>query len=406
MKILRQYTGLPAPVYALFGAQVINRFGDFVTPFLSFYITTRLGYGAQTAGLIMTISALIGVPAMLIGGKAADHMPKKQAYMLFQIMASITTLCCLGPFPAEIIVVLLLIKSAFAGMTRPAIMALLIDCLPPEQRKAGFSLNYLGINLGVAVGPLVAGVLFNKSMPLLFMGDAASALIGVLIVWRYISTNDAARSGYELPELERHDNDHWLRALVNRPEILSFLGILVLFNVVYVQCMFSLPLYLSALFEQQGPVIFGILMSTNAITVLVATPFLTHWTRRRSATDAIVLCGLLYAVGFGITGYLTSMWPLLGATVVWTLGEVLISTNSGVYLAALSPVNYRARFSSLSGIAFAVGGALGTWLAGWYLQNSTHRTLWLWVAIASLIASLCMYYQGRRKTIPAEGIEG
>lgn len=402
MQVFRQYQGLPRPVYALFCAQVINRFGDFVAPFLSFYITTRLGYGAQTAGLIMMLSALVGVPAMLIGGKAADHMPKKQAYMLFQVLAALTTLSCIGPFPAETIVVLLLVKSAFAGMTRPAIMALLIDCLSPEQRKAGFSLNYLGINLGVAFGPLVAGFLFNRSLPLIFIGDAVTSLLGVWIVWRFISSKTVDQDSYELPEAEQHEKDHWVRALVKRPEILSFLGIMILFNMVYVQNVFALPLYLDTLFQDQGPMVFGFIMSANAVTVLVFTPALTHWTRNRPPTDGIVLCGLLYAVGFGITGCLNSIGLLLAATMVWTLGEVLISTNSGVYLAALSPSNYRARFSSLSGITYAGGSAIGTWLAGWYLQNGTQRTLWIWVALVSLAASLCMYYLGRIRKASSE----
>ncbi len=396
---------MPTPVYALFGAQVINRFGDFVTPFLSFYITSRLGYGTQIAGLIMTINALVGVPAMLIGGKAADHMPKKQAYILFQILAALTTLCCLGPFSAEVIVVFLLIKSAFAGMTRPAIMGLLIDCLPPDRRKAGFSLNYLGINLGVAVGPLVAGILFTKNLPLIFLGDAVTSLIGVYIIWRYIADKDTEHPTYALPETEVHESDHWVRALLKRPVILCFLGIMTLFNVVYVQSMFTLPLYLGELFDKQGPMIFGMLMSANAITVLISTPMLTHWTRRRSATDAIVMCGVLFAVGFGVTGYLSTLWPLFMATVVWTLGEVLISTNSGVYLAALSPINYRARFSSLHGVTFAVGSAVGTWLAGWYLHMHTHKTMWLWVAALSLLGSFSTYMLGRATDMPMEPSE-
>jgi len=169
---------------------------------------------------------------------------------------------------------------------------------------------------------------------------------------------------------------------------------MVLFNVVYVQTVFALPLYLAHLFSDQGPMIFGVVMSVNAITVLIATPFLIHWTRNRPPTEAIMICGLLYVVGFGFTGYLHAVMPILAATVIWTLGEVLISTQSGVYLAALSPANYRARFSSLSGIAYAGGSALGTWLAGWYLQYHGHQTLWLGVAAISLTASLLTYRFG------------
>lgn len=395
MQIFTQYKGLPRPVYALFGAQVINRFGDFVAPFLSFYVTTRLGYGAHTAGLIMTLNALIGVPGMLFGGKIADHIPKKQAYILFQALSAITTLLCLGPFPSEAIVGLLLVKSFFAAMTRPAIMGLLIDCLPPEKRSVGFSLNYLGINVGVAFGPLVAGFLFNRSLPLIFIGDALTSILGVWIIWRYVSANVHKEHGYELPEAEKHDDDHWIQALLKRPQVLGFLGIMVLFNIVYVQTVFALPLYLADLFNDQGPMIFGVLMSINAITVLIATPFLMHWTRNRPPTEAIMICGLLYAIGYGFTGYMHAVGPILAATVIWTLGEVLISTHSGVYLAALSPANYRARFSSLSGITYAGGSAIGTWVAGWYLQTHGHVSLWLGVGLISLVASGLTYWFSR-----------
>ena len=50
-----------------------------------------------------------------------------------------------------------------------------MDLCPADQRKEGFSLSYLGVNLGVAIGPMCAGLLFERHLPWLL----DSALAGV-----------------------------------------------------------------------------------------------------------------------------------------------------------------------------------------------------------------------------------
>ena len=41
------YRGLPQPIYVLFFSTVINAVGIFVYPFLTLYLTRRLGYRLQ-----------------------------------------------------------------------------------------------------------------------------------------------------------------------------------------------------------------------------------------------------------------------------------------------------------------------------------------------------------------------
>lgn len=41
------YAGLPKPVYALFVATVVNGAGIFVFPFLSLFLTKKLGMGVR-----------------------------------------------------------------------------------------------------------------------------------------------------------------------------------------------------------------------------------------------------------------------------------------------------------------------------------------------------------------------
>ena len=73
-----------------------------------------------------------------------------------------------GPAP---IFLYFLVFTFFNGAARPVNTALLTDITRPEERSAAFSLLYLGINIGVAAGPILAGFLFNNYRRWIFWGD-------------------------------------------------------------------------------------------------------------------------------------------------------------------------------------------------------------------------------------------
>ena len=154
-------------MYIMFGATVINRFGDFVMPFLTMYLTIKIGLSFGVTGIIVTISSLIGIPSSILGGKLADEFGRKKTYLIAQSGAALSLLPCAflkDPVP---IVIFLMISTFFHGAVRPPMNAIITEILPPRQRQQGFSLQYLGINVGVALGPIVAGFLFYRSWELI-----------------------------------------------------------------------------------------------------------------------------------------------------------------------------------------------------------------------------------------------
>ena len=50
MKAMKQYRGLPKPIYWIFLARLVNTMGAFVHPFLAIYLTETLGYSTAQAG--------------------------------------------------------------------------------------------------------------------------------------------------------------------------------------------------------------------------------------------------------------------------------------------------------------------------------------------------------------------
>lgn len=394
------YRGLPKSVYIVFFAQIINRFGDFVLPFLSLFLVKKLGLSYQDAGIAVMLTSLSTIPGSFTGGKIADHIGRKKSYAFFQLSAAVCMFLCAFLGNPQWIIFLICMASFFNGAVRPIISAIITDVLPAEKRKMGFSLSYLGINLGVSLGPLVAGFLFNHYIPLIFIGDAITSFIAVILVLTNIEETlpDYSNSTC-LNEEEKSEEGNALSVLMKRPKILFFLIINVFFNVVYTQHSFSLPMILDDVFGSNGASNFGVIMSCNALTVIVLTMFITHATRKWKSLNAISIAGILYAIGFGMIAFISSMPLFLLSTIIWTIGEIIMVTNFGVYIANNTPQNFRARFNAISSLSWAVGAALGTSLMGRYMDFFGVKAVWPLLFYLGLAGSAGMYMLEFRSNI-------
>lgn len=378
-------------MYILFGATVINRFGDFVMPFLTLYLTTKIGLSFEVAGIIVTISSIIGIPSSFLGGKFADELGRKTTYLIVQGASAIFLLPCAflkNPIP---IVICLLISTFFTGAVRPPLNAIITDILPPHQRQQGFSLQYLGINVGVALGPIIAGFLFNNLLPMLFIGDALTSFIAVYLIWKNvkeIKPENLKHTAYT--ENEKEEKGNTINALIKRPQIIIFLLVYIFYSFVYNQFRFSLPLTTDAVFGGTGASKFGFLMSINAFTVLFCTITVTSITKHLKPLVNITIAGLTYAVGFGMLGIVHSYLMFMLSTFIWTIGEILVVTNFGVYLADNSPSNFRARFNAIGSFSWSIGAALGTSIAGKFIQEIGLNYIWLLTFVLSLIGAAGM----------------
>jgi len=386
------YRGLPKSVYIIFFAQVINRFGDFVLPFLSLFLVKKLGLSYQSAGVAVMMTSLSTIPGSFVGGKIADHLGRKKSYAFFQLSAGVSLFFCAFLKNPQFIIVLICMSSFFNGGVRPIISAIITDVLPAEKRKMGFSLSYLGINLGVSLGPLVAGFLFNHYIPLIFIGDAITSLIAVILVLINIKETLPDNADNKcINKEERSEEGNVIAVLMRRPKILVFLIINIVLSIVYTQHSFSLPMMLDSVFGSKGASNFGVIMSFNAITVIVMTMAVIHATRKWKPISSIAMAGLLYAIGFGMISFIRSMPLYILSTLIWTIGEIMIVTNFGVYIANNTPQNYRARFNAVSSLSWAIGAALGTSLIGRYMDYFGVYAVWPLIFFLGIIGSGGMY---------------
>lgn len=408
------YRGLPKSIYVLFFAQVINRFGDFVLPFLTLLLVKKLGLTYQMAGLAVMSATLCTIPGAFAGGKLADHYGRKRTYLLFQSSAALALLACTFTSSPQVIVPLVCISAFFNGGVRPCLTAIVTDVLPPEKRQLGFSLSYLGINFGVALGPMVAGFLFNHNYHLIFIGDAITSAVAIALMATQIketmpvADSISAKSTAEGSQVKSdHKKDNQIEAdqttsmegveegtvfhvLFRRPQILIFLLINVVISMTYTQHSFSLPMMMDHVFGADGAQMFGYIMSVNAVTVLVLTAVVTQHSKQNHPLINMSIASLTYAVGFGVIGMIHQFPLFILSTVLWTIGEILIVTNFSVYVANNTPQNYRARFNAVTSLSWAGGAALGTSGVGMYMDVYGISAVWPLTFVAGIFTLICL----------------
>lgn len=405
MQAMKQYRGLPKPIYWIFLARLVNAMGAFVHPFLAIYLTETLGYSTAQAGIYVTYSVMAYVPGALIGGRLVDQWGRKRVLLFFQALAACGYLAVvLVPNPAWI-PWYLIATAFFNSVAQPAHGAITADLTTPDNRQQAFSFLYLGTNMGFAIGPLIAGFLFNRYLMWIFIGDAATTLIALFFIARGVPETKPAENAERLGQdrkAEQREEGSLLGVLLRRPTLLIFSIFMILISFVVVQLNFTVPLQFNDWFgAENGKSYYGILMSVNGLTVIALTPFLIHWTQKNSAILNVGLSNLFYFIAVLMLGVQASLPWYLAMMLVWSAGEILQVTNYSVYLANHTPENYRGRFNSMINIIQGTGYAVGPMIMGRYLK--THTTWEVWpmiqmIAMAATVAVMALFVWEKRFT--------
>jgi len=384
VRFREQLRSLPRPVWILLAGTFINRFGQFVMPFLVIYLT-KIGYSTAKAGLALGAYGLGHVIASSMGGHLADRIGRRNTIVL-SMFGSAASLLALSQARSYLPIVLLTICSAaFGELYRPAAQALLADLMPESERVFSFAMYRFAVNLGVAAGPAMAGFLAEYSFFYLFAGDAATSVIyGFIALFALPQGLRTYQKGERAGEA--------LRVAARDTRFVVFLCATLLAAMIDMQMGSTFALHVTTIGFL--PRVYGMLISLNAVLVIAFELVITNYTQRMSPRPVIAFGYLLWGLGFALTGIARTI-PILAVTVaIWTFGEMFASPLAGAYVAQIAPEKYRGRYMGMLvtmwSVALCIGPPLGTFLF-------EHNPAALWASCGALgLASAALLYTRRR----------
>jgi MFS family permease len=398
--IIEPYSKLPRSVYFIFIARVVNCIGNFVFPFLTLLLTVKVGMDEKQAGYILFICAAVQGPGVLLGGKLADHIGRKKVMVIFMSLAAACLVVCGFIANLSYVPQLLILSNFFSSLVGPASGAMINDLTVSKNRQAAFSLIYLGINLGTAIGSIVAGYLFYNHIKLLFLGDAATTFIAVFLLAVFVNeTKPSAKQikeGFKMDGAERAEEGGLISALFKRPELIMFALVSAIYSFVYVQSHFSLPIQTKEIFGPiEGPRLLGMLNTINCLVVITMTTLITALTKKIRDIFKVSLAGIFFALGFGMLYFAKGYFVFAFSTIIWTIGEILNAISSSVYLANRTPISHRGRFNSFILLVSGMGQAVGPMIAGQLISRTSVENIWPISFMLAVGSAILMFLLGK-----------
>lgn len=368
---------MPRPVWVLAIGVFINRFGTFVIPFLTLYMT-KLGY--SPADIWKTFAALAagGMTSAILGGWLADRIGRRNTMSIALCSAAVSILGLWQADSLTTYVVAAFCVGLSHGAYHPAASSLLADLVPPERRVIAFGVTRFAVNLGFGCGMAAGGFLAEISYDLLFIGDAiTTGLYGALTFFLLphgLRTETAAAS-------------RWIPALVSIWKNKAFVAMFFsnLFGVfLFFHWGGAVALYIKDLGYPER--VYGMLMAYNGFLITVAELPLSHWVKRFDPRRVIGIGFLLCGIGVAFCG-VANVWLWLGVAVtIFTIGEMISMPVSGAYLSDLAPEEMRGRYNGVIGLTWHFGHAVAPGF-GILLYQTNAPLLW-WSSLACGVVSL------------------
>ncbi|WP_329577145.1 MFS transporter [Kitasatospora sp. NBC_01250] len=385
---------LPRGVRLLIVARAVNRLGAFSLPFLTVLVSTEFGASLGTAGLVSATFGLATIPSRLAGGRLADRLGRRRTILLGLGGCAVTELGIAAAGSLATVALFAVLLGLVFELYEPPSQAMIADAVEPaEHVRAYGALSAALAGAGMGAG-LIAATVGRWDLRWLFVADALTSLACALVV-RAVLPADRPRPAADGGRDQADGPSAWRdRAL------LAMLGCGTLFAVVYLQVMVSLPL--SLLRRGLGASQAGLLLTVSAVTVVAGQPLVRLRRLAALPAPAALALGYLLLAG-GLAGYAAArtLPGYLAATVVWSLGDLLMMGRSYAVVVDLAPAEARGRYLAVYGTSWGVATVAAPILGTQLLAHGGVTCLWSVLAAGCLLLAAVQPLLGR--ALPGAG---
>jgi len=378
--------GLPNDMWVLFFTSLINRSGTMVLPFLTLYLTKKIGTTPAEAGLALLVYGIAAFLAAPLTGKIADKIGALKV-MKFSLFGS-GIIFIIYSFITNYY--LILIASFFLAAVneafRPANLSMISELVEPSQRRIAFALNRLAINAGMSIGPVIGGFLSLIDFHFLFYANAFSAIASGI----YLS-NVKWTSLQSAKQINSTEKEKIKINVLSDTSFLFFLVAVIPVNLVFFQHIGALPLYIV---DELGftTAAFGLLSAINTVMIIFLEVPINDYLSNISYQRSMIAGALLAAIGFGLFAFAHSIIPLIIAIAIFTFGEMIFFPVTAAYTSEVAPEKRKGEYMGYYQMTFSFAFSAGPWLGTVVFQNYGSTVLWLGAFAFGFISALLLMF--------------
>lgn len=380
---------MPKQVWLLIIGMLVNVVGSsFLWPLNTIYMNDYLGQSLSMAGFVLMLNAGAGVIGNLVGGVLFDKIGGYWSIFIGSIMSLLALLGLTLWHGWPTYVWFLVLLGFSSGIVFPAMFAL-VGAIWPEGGRKAFNAIYLAQNLGVAIGPALAGLVASYNMEAIFSINLAMYVVFFAI----------AAIGYrgmdKMVDKQEQVKSEQAKAASRGPFLALLLVSTTFFLcwIAYSQWATTLSSYTQAIGLSLKE--YSLLWTINGLMILalqpVVSPLIRRWENKiklQLAFGIIVMMSSFIIILFAedLTMFAVSM-------VILTIGEVFVWPAVPTIASQLAPAGRDGFYQGIVNSASTLGKMFGPFIGGIVVDQSGMPALIVILCVLFLIAIIpAMFY--------------
>ena len=411
-------TGFERPFWVANVTELFERLSYYAAfASLARYLNETLNFDIQRASSLAGLFGGLVWFLAAFGGTLADRLGFRRALSLAYFILSVSyfVLGSLGSawmapirsaLPLGVLVTVVLMLPALGiALVKPSIVGTTARASKESARSIGYSVYYTLVNIGGALGPLVAGwVHRHLAVEKVFLVSAFSVFLmffAVLLLFKEPRRADEV----QVVSLAQSARNFW--TVVTNPRFMLFLLIFSGYWIVYWQLFVTLPIfvhnYISSTADTES------LLAVGPLVVICLQLVVSHLTQKLPAFTAIILGTLISGLAWILLIIAPSVPMVVATLIVVALGEITQTPRYYEYVSRLAPSGQQGTYMGFAFMPLGIGAFVSGWFGGRLMHHFgevTHRPERVWWAIAGVgvatAALLWVYDKTIRKTATAE----
>jgi len=411
-------SGFERPFWVANFTEIFERVAYYgTTAVLAIYLTEQLHFSSELAGTILGIAGFVVYALAILAGTLADRFGFRRTLMLAYLLLTVGYFL-LGSLEASwmaplrrsigdtwLVSMVLLIPSLGPGLVKPCVVGTTARASTESVRSLGYSIYYTLVNIGGALGPMVAWLVRRKlgwGIENVFRVAALSVFLMfwvTLFFYREPGRPDDVRVATVWSALKN------MFIVLGNLRFVTFLLISSGFYIVYWQIFISVPIFMRRFVDPNADV--DRMLSIEGITVICFQILVAYLTRKMPSVQTIAIGFLLSALSWVFLAVHPAMLTFGVMLVVLALGELTQASRYYEYCSRLAPSDQQGLYMGYAFLPIAIGYAIAGRLGGYLLHefgDVLHRPAQMWwviAAIGAVTAALMWVYDKIVKPVRA-----
>jgi dipeptide/tripeptide permease len=377
---------------------------------LSVFLRDHLKFDEVEAGQLSSIFGGLIYFLPIFAGALADKFGFKKAFSFAFFVLAIgyfligsTGMAMFSGWYSDsnlfLLLSIILIFTAIGGsFIKPSVLGTVALTTTSETKSLGYAIYYWLVNIGAAIGPLLAFFVRDSfGIEFVYLVSAISCALMFLTTLIFFKEPEAKLNEKRDDIITVAKN---LITVVKNVKFMFFLMLFALYWIVFWEFFIVIPFYVSDYISPEAPI--ELILSVGAWTIILFQIPINRFTKDIPTPKAIMIGFVFAALSWfllyfaAILGFTVGIGLIIATIFVFSVGEQTQAPRFYEYLADLAPKGQAALFQGFAflpiAIAWLVGGTFGGWIYKTFATDSKQpEMVFLIIGLVGVAAAILMW---------------